>query len=105
MSWQASIGLVLYPCRLLLGQKMCLKLCIGSIVFNRNANSISTHLPRIVAESPTGGNLYLFPDQVSGSFPMFVGDSGKLDCLCRVNPFYEYSFSIYVYPLYLSPNM
>ncbi|KAH9255585.1 hypothetical protein BASA81_006415 [Batrachochytrium salamandrivorans] len=36
------------------------------------------HLPRVVAESPTGGSLYLFPNQVSGSFPMLRGDRGEL---------------------------
>ena len=36
------------------------------------------HLPRIVAESPTGGHLYVFPHQVGGSFPMLRGDRGEL---------------------------
>jgi inositol-hexakisphosphate kinase len=36
------------------------------------------HLPRVVAESPSGGHLYLFPNQVSGSFPMLRGDRGEL---------------------------
>jgi broad specificity phosphatase PhoE len=36
------------------------------------------HLPRIVAESPTGGHLYVFPHQVSGSMPLLRGDRGEL---------------------------
>ena len=36
------------------------------------------HLPQVVAESPTGGQLYLFPHQVAGSLPMFRGDRGEL---------------------------
>jgi len=36
------------------------------------------HLPEVVAESPTGGQLYLFPHQVAGSFPMLRGDLGEL---------------------------
>ena len=35
------------------------------------------HLPQVVAESPSGGQLYLFPHQVAGSFPMLraIGES------------------------------
>jgi len=36
------------------------------------------HLPQVVAESPSGGQLYLFPHQVAGSFPMLRGDLGEL---------------------------
>ena len=36
------------------------------------------HLPQVVAESPSGGQLYLFPHQVAGSFPMLRGDRGEL---------------------------
>mmetsp|Transcript_35095 Transcript_35095/g.56188 ORF Transcript_35095/g.56188 Transcript_35095/m.56188 type:complete len:694 (+) Transcript_35095:453-2534(+) len=36
------------------------------------------HLPQAVAESPSGGQLYLFPHQVAGSFPMLRGDLGEL---------------------------
>ena len=35
-------------------------------------------LPRIIAESPTGGSLYLFPHQVGGSLPLLRGDRGEL---------------------------
>jgi probable phosphoglycerate mutase len=36
------------------------------------------HLPHVVAESPSGGHLYLFPHQVAGSCPMLRGDRGEL---------------------------
>ena len=36
------------------------------------------HLPQVVAESPTGGQLYLFPHQVAGSIPLLRGDLGEL---------------------------
>ncbi len=36
------------------------------------------HLPQVVAESPTGGQLYLFPNQVAGSLPMLCSDLGEL---------------------------
>ena len=36
------------------------------------------HLPQVVAESPTGGLLYLFRHQVAGSLPMLNGDFGEL---------------------------
>ena len=37
-----------------------------------------SHLPQVVAEAPTGGQLYLFPHQVAGSFPLLRGDLGEL---------------------------
>jgi len=37
-----------------------------------------SHLPEVVAMSPSGGQLYLFPHQVAGSFPMLRGDLGEL---------------------------
>lgn len=36
------------------------------------------HLPQVVAESPTGGQLYIFPYQVAGSLPMLRSDLGEL---------------------------
>jgi len=36
------------------------------------------HLPQVVGEAPTGGQLYLFPHQVAGSFPLLRGDLGEL---------------------------
>mmetsp|Transcript_16537 Transcript_16537/g.18701 ORF Transcript_16537/g.18701 Transcript_16537/m.18701 type:complete len:699 (+) Transcript_16537:385-2481(+) len=36
------------------------------------------HLPQVVGVSPTGGQLYLFPHQVAGSFPLLRGDLGEL---------------------------
>ncbi|GBG30911.1 Inositol hexakisphosphate kinase 1, partial [Hondaea fermentalgiana] len=57
-----------------------------------------SHLPEVVAMSPSGGQLYLFPFQVAGSFPMLRGDLGELckpatqaeidtyDCMAREAP-------------------
>jgi len=53
------------------------------------------HLPRVVAESPSGGHLYLFPHQVSGSFPLLRGDRGELckPATARELGFYEALFA------------
>jgi len=47
-------------------------------VFHEEVWGGVSHLPHVVAESPTGGQLYLFPHQVGGSFPMLRGDLGEL---------------------------
>lgn len=73
-------------CKLPLPEKTNLKKPFGcvSALLHENGNwrdeqwVRADHLPRVVAESPSGGHLYLFPNQVSGSFPMLRGDRGEL---------------------------
>ena len=74
-------------CKLPLPERTGLKKPFGcvSALLHENGNwrdehqwARADHLPRVVAVSPTGGHLYLFPNQVSGSFPMLRGDRGEL---------------------------
>ncbi len=46
--------------------------------WHREKWAVDDHLPQAVAESPTGGHLYLFPHQVAGSVPFLRGDRGEL---------------------------